>query len=51
MQDFGMFLDKVFDFMHVEIEIWGYSFSYFDLFLFSSISGIVGYVIYELFDL
>lgn len=50
MEDFALVIENVFRFLSINITLWGYTFSLWQIFLFDGLAGIVGYVIFRIFS-
>lgn len=50
MEYFQIFMSKIFDFMKVPITVWGFTFSYWDIFLLTILASLIGYFVREVFD-
>ena len=49
MSDFGAMISATLCVFQVPFTIWGFTFTWFEVFLFSGVISIVGWILYELF--
>lgn len=49
MSDFGAVLSAVLDLLRLPFTLWGFSFTWFEVFAFSIVVGIVGWILCEIF--